>query len=274
MDKDREEQTQENSNDEMDWDAFFKSDDDEEWEKEKAKKKKRRSLIVKLVSLLLVVSMTVTGLQVWFNVFNLPAIRFVEVSNRLSNQHEVKEYRKAVVTIEWAGVKGTGFTVDSSGLIVTNEHVVNHTNTVTVQYRSGDSYTGKVIAKDANLDIAIVDIEATNLPTLELDNADKDWSNEKIMFIGNPLSFTQIANEGEIKGNVVLRDWEVPVMMIEAPIYRGNSGSPVINKDGKVIGVIFATLPNPTIETEEIVGLAVPSSHILKLLEEVEFKTE
>ena len=58
-------------------------------------------------------------------------------------------------------------------------------------------------------------------------------------------------------------------MMIEAPIYKGNSGSPVLNKQGEVIGVIFATLQNPEIETKEIVGVAIPSHYIQDIIRKV-----
>ena len=78
---------------------------------------------------------------------------------------------------------------------------------------------------------------------------------ELIYFIGNPLKFSGIANKGNLMDEVRLEGWDQPVVTIDAPVYRGNSGSPIINKDGKVTGVIFAT-----IDEEEIgkVGLFVP----------------
>jgi serine protease Do len=261
----------EQTDEEIDWDAFFTEEDDEEWELEKKRRKTRKTFMVKIVSSLLVFALLVSGLQIWFNVFNIPAIRFVEVSNRLSKNPEVREYKESVVTIEWDGVKGTGFNIDPSGLIVTNEHVVEHTNRVNVHFKTGDAYMGEVIAKHPDLDLALVKIEATNLPILPLSFEKKhgQWEGEKVVFIGNPLAFTQIANEGNIVGEVLLKDWEIPVLMMEAPIYKGNSGSPVINQKGEVIGVIFATLQNPAIETKEIIGVATPSYYIEELLQNV-----
>jgi serine protease Do len=273
MDKDKKDLNHENMNEEeIDWEAFFTEEDNEVWEKEKEIKRKRKSMIVKLVSSLLVLSLLVSGLQVWFNLFNIPAVEFVEASSRLSKDSNIKEYKKSVVTIEWDGVKGTGFNIDSNGLIVTNQHVVDHTNRVNVHFKEGGSYVGKVIINEPDLDLAIIDIEADNLPILQF-ATQKEWDiaiDEKIIFIGNPLAFTQIANEGTVVGEVTLNDWDIPVMMIEAPIYKGNSGSPVINLDGKVIGVIFATLQNPSIETKSIVGVATPSYYIEEILKDIE----
>jgi serine protease Do len=264
------EENQDFNQDQADFEALYIEEEAKEWEKEKAIRKKRKKIAAKLVSSLLVFAMLISGLSMWIDVYNLPAIRFVKTSNQLSKNPEVKKYKKAVVTVEWDGVKGTGFNVSPDGLIVTNHHVVEKSNNVNVHFQNGDSFSGKVIATRPEWDLAIIDIEAKNLSILPIDT-EKDWENEagqKILFIGNPLAFTQIANQGTFKSPVLVKGWEIPVMMIEAPIYKGNSGSPVINQDGKVIGVIFATLQNPEIDTKEIIGAAVPSYYIGQILDE------
>jgi serine protease Do len=256
---------EQDKNEEIEWETFLERD--EEWEQSKERQKKRKKLIFRTISTVLVVAMLISGLQIWFNLFNLPALEFLKVSQRLSKNPEVQAYKQAVVTIEWDGVKGTGFTINKRGVIVTNEHVVEHTDTVKVYFHGGESYVGEVIIKNPELDLAIVKIEASNLPVLPLSFED-DWEKsegQKILFIGNPLSFTQIANEGTIAGKVLLEDWEIPVMMIAAPVYRGNSGSPVLNQKGEVIGVLFATISSP--EGNNRVGVAIPTHYLIELLE-------
>ncbi|MGG3466849.1 serine protease [Neobacillus pocheonensis] len=256
---------------EMDLTAFPSEEEAREWEIEKAKRSKHKRFIIKIISSLMVFTMLISTLGMWFDVFNIPAIRFIEVSNELSKNPKVIEYKKSVVTIKWDGVKGTGFTITPDGYIVTNAHVVANTQKANVYFKTGESYIGTVIASDPDLDLAIIDIKENNLPYLPL-AVDEDWDKwegEKITFIGNPLAYYQIAKKGTIMGKVILQDWNVPVMMIQAPIYKGNSGSPVINHNGEVVGVVFATLQNPAIKTKEIIGAAVPAYYIKEILDKL-----
>lgn len=267
MENDSNKETQGHSEEEVSWEEKYLNEYDEEWERTKKQNQKRRSMIIKIGSSLIIFTLLISGLQIWFNLFNIPAIEFVKTSHRLSQDPVISQYKNSVVTIEWEGVKGTGFNIDSTGLIITNNHVVNHTKKVNVYFNSGEPFIGTVIATSPEYDLALVDIEADSLPILSLSH-DNNWNQsigEKIIFIGNPLSFTQIANEGTVAGEVLLQDWNVPVMMIDAPIYKGNSGSPVINEQGEVIGVVFATISAP--EGKKRVGVATPIQYLMDILE-------
>src|SRR5699024_12828593 len=92
-------------------------------------------------------------------------------------------------------------------------------------------------------DLAVVKIDICE-PTADLKLAEHSTyeKDAAIYFIGNPLKFSGIANNGNLQDEVQLESWDKSVITIDAPVFRGNSGSPVINDAGEVIGVVFATI--------------------------------
>ncbi|WP_322555685.1 S1C family serine protease [Sporosarcina beigongshangi] len=204
---------------------------------------------------LIAVMMTFNTFAVIFEVFSIPAIEFVKTSARLSAQDDIASYKKSVVVITTADSKGTGFSISSDGTLLTNNHVVEGNKKVTVSFPGEGVFTADVVHTYPSIDLAVLEIDGENLPYLELASQTTFSTDEPIYFIGNPLKFTGIANEGTIIDYHQLSDWDEPVIMMKAPVYRGNSGSPVLNHDGQVIGVVFATLEH---ETYGKVGLFVP----------------
>lgn len=188
--------------------------------------------------------------------FSIPAIDFLVTSAKLSTDEEIKSYKEAVVVVDTGTSKGTGFAISSDGFIITNAHVVDEQNSVTVAFPEIGLFSAEVVETYPEVDLALLKTESEDeLPFLELAEQTTFEQNEKINFIGNPLAWSGIANQGSIIGYTDLKSWEQPVVMIEAPVYRGNSGSPIINEQGQVIGVIFATLNH---DEYGKVGLFVP----------------
>lgn len=190
--------------------------------------------------------------------YSIPAIEFLKKSAQLSKSSDIKAYKKAVVVIETADGKGTGFTISPDGTILTNYHVIEGNEKVTVAFTELGLFEGNVVATYPEIDLAVVKVEGENLPYLEREKQPVFNKDAPIHFIGNPLSFKGIANEGTILESLQLSDWKQEVIMIKAPVYRGNSGSPVINASGKVIGIVFATIENPIYGN---VGLFIPINY-------------
>jgi len=219
----------------------------------KEKQKKRKTLFVKIVAIGLAITMLISFNQIWPQIINLPSIKFLQKSKELSKQEDIQLYKEAVVTIQDQHTKGTGFNVSENGFIITNRHVVEEMNPITVIFPQGDILGASVVHMDSVLDLAFLKVEGKDLPFLSLSRPNTWRIQDHIYVIGNPLFHNQIANEGDILEGSEKNQ----LLMISAPIYKGNSGSPVINKEGKVIGVVYAKM------TEDGIGLAIPVEQIL-----------
>ncbi|MGN8644736.1 S1C family serine protease [Gracilibacillus sp. HCP3S3_G5_1] len=220
---------------------------------------KKKPLISKWVIWLIAIAMFIQVIAILPQTFSIPAIEFIQTSARLIQDETVGEYREAVVVIEGEDNKGTGFAISADGYIITNYHVIEDQPRITVAFQDDGLYSGEVVETYPEFDLAILDIEAENIPYLELSDTNSNEQLEDVLFIGNPLRFNRIANEGDLIGMTQLSSWEKPVYMLDAPVYRGNSGSPIINGQGEVIAVIFATQKN---EEHGRIGLAVPIEYI------------
>lgn len=204
----------------------------------------------------------------WPQLFPLDAIKFLQVSSQLSRSDDIRTYKSSVVVIRTEDSKGTGFIVSGDGLIVTNRHVIEGKSRLMVNVPDQDKrYLAQVVGVSDEVDLALVKIDGEQLPVLSLAGQASDDREQDIYLIGNPLFFTGIANRGEVIGY----SSSVPqIMLIQAPVYKGNSGSPVIDQNGEVIGVVYAT-SNMTIDgSRKKVGLAVPVNEVHELIRQVQ----
>jgi serine protease Do len=241
----------------------------EEVSEKEIKRKKRRRKVVKISAVILALILLINGLAIWTNVINIPALNFVKTSYRLSQKESIQTAKQAVVTIEGEGSKGTGFNIREDGFIITNSHVIEKMITIRIYFPNGEAFKGEVVQDNPELDVAILDIKGENLPILKLQETTNWKEKDHIYVIGNPLAYTQIANEGEIIGLTLINDRQTPVMQVSAPIYRGNSGSPVLTENNEVIGLIYATTIPKLASDEKASGLAVPIDQVKEVLNQI-----
>ncbi len=154
---------------------------------------------------------------------------------------------------------GSGFAIGADGVILTNAHVVEGADTVSVTLRDGRSFTGRVLGADKVTDVAVVKIDATNIPVVTIGNSDKLLSGEWAIAIGNPLGLDNsvtagiISATGRSSSEVGVPDKRVGFIQTDAAINPGNSGGPLLNASGQVIGMNTAI-----IQGAQGLGFAIP----------------
>ena len=144
------------------------------------------------------------------------------------------------------GGEGSGFVYRKDGYIVTNQHVVDGADKFTVRMNDGKEYSAKLIGADALKDIAVLKVDAGNLPVAPLADSDKVRVGEPVIAIGSPLGYEATVTAGIVSTNHrklsdlgQAQDPRSPqtYLQTDAAINRGNSGGPLLNAQGQVIGV-------------------------------------
>ena len=176
---------------------------------------------------------------------------------------------------------GTGIIVDENGYILTNSHVVNDgdTKSIKVQFYDGTEKDGAVLWNDVTLDLAIVKVEATNLTAAELGDSDEVNIGAYAVAIGNPLglAFQRSLSQGVISGldrSISVTDGSSKrtmdgLMQTDASINSGNSGGPLLNSRGQVIGINSAK-----VQSGEGMGFAIPINVAKPIVDEIKEKGE
>ena len=135
--------------------------------------------------------------------------------------------------------QGSGFIVSADGTILTNAHVVKDAKEVTVKLTDRREFRAKVLGSDEKTDIAVLKIDAKNLPTLSLGNTKDLKPGEWVLAIGSPFGFENTVTAGVVsaKGRSLPDDSYVPFIQTDVAINPGNSGGPLLNTRGEVVGI-------------------------------------
>ena len=134
---------------------------------------------------------------------------------------------------------GSGFIVRADGIILTNAHVVSDATTVTVKLTDKREYKAKVLGIDKPSDVAVIKIEATDLPVVKIDRNDDVKVGEWVLAIGSPYGFDNTVTSGIVsaKARALPGDTYVPFIQTDVAVNPGNSGGPLFNMKGEVIGI-------------------------------------
>jgi serine protease Do len=135
--------------------------------------------------------------------------------------------------------QGSGFLVSSDGIVLTNAHVVDGAKEVTVKLSNHREYKAKVLGADRSSDIAVLKIDAHDLPTVQLGDSNQLHVGDYVLAIGEPFGLEETATAGIVsaKGRSLPGDGYVPFIQTDAAVNPGNSGGPLFDANGNVVGI-------------------------------------
>ena len=168
-----------------------------------------------------------------------------------------REITPTVVSVSRNGGSGSGVIVNREGVVVTNAHVVGEARTVEVGLADGRTLRGEVLGRDQTIDVAIVRVAAQNLPTAPVGDSDRLEVGQSAIAIGNPLGLERTVTTGVISAvNRNPRGFGLDgLIQTDAAISPGNSGGPLVDSRGRVIGINTAVLAG---QGASGLGFAVP----------------
>jgi serine protease Do len=177
---------------------------------------------------------------------------------------------------------GSGFLISPDGYILTNDHVAGDATEIIVTLPGGERHNAELIGTDDVSDISLLKIDARDLPYLEFDDSDNCLVGEWVIALGNPFGLFELNNQPSVTVGVISalhRDWGkdrqsgrvyLDMIQTDAAINHGNSGGPLINASGKVIGMNTFIYTGSTYQHGFIgVGFAIPINRITRIVEEI-----
>lgn len=175
---------------------------------------------------------------------------------------------------------GSGFVISSDGYILTNDHVAGNATKISVTMTNGETIDAKLIGSDKNSDVALLKIEKNNLPFVKLGNSDDVIIGEWVIALGNPFGLFEINDKPSVTvgvvsatnmkvtsdGNRVYKD----MIQTDASINAGNSGGPLVNADGDVIGMNTIIFTGGNYSGGSIgVGFSIAINRVKRIMEEI-----
>ncbi len=164
---------------------------------------------------------------------------------------------------------GSGFVISADGYVVTNNHVIEDADEIEIEFKDGQTRSATVVGTDPKTDIALLKVEATDLPFVKFGDSDSARVGDWVLALGNPLGQGLSASTGIVsaRGRALVGTYD-DFIQTDAAINRGNSGGPLFNMDGEVIGVNTAILsPNGG---SIGIGFSMASNVVTKVVQQLE----
>ena len=163
---------------------------------------------------------------------------------------------------------GSGVIISKDGYIVTNNHVIENADIISVKLNDGREFKGRIIGADASTDLALVKIEGENLPTIPVGDSDQLKIGEWVLAVGNPFNMTSTVTAGIVSAKArslgVYNNGVDSFIQTDAAINQGNSGGALVNARGELVG-INSVLYSPT-GSYSGCGFAIPTSIMTKVI--------
>ncbi|KUG05177.1 htra protease/chaperone protein [hydrocarbon metagenome] len=222
----------------------FEEDQEDIIEESQYQKRHPAFRILAVILLLAFIGLAIPQISLLFT----DRLEFLRSRVDLRDSPELQQAASAVVSIEaynedqynHRSRRGTGFNILDTGLIMTNQHIVENSGSVKIEFENGTILYSHDIQFIDNADVAFIKLDSQSLPCVSLHSETVPEPGSIVSVIGNPLGLKQVILRGPVIGYYNLEKNPIPIMLLDIDCQPGNSGSPVINEQGQVVGVVYA----------------------------------
>jgi serine protease Do len=198
-----------------------------------------------------------------------PSVVQIDVTARDENADQIQRFFKPNQDSPIARATGSGVILAADGVILTNNHVIDHALTINVKTKDGRIFPAKLLGRDPGTDLAVVKIDATGLPAAKFADSDAAKVGEWVVAVGSPLGLGYTVTTGVLsakgRGGLGMNTIE-DYLQTDASINPGNSGGPLVDLEGNVLGI------NTMVARASGIGFAVPSSIAKRVAEQIQKK--